>query len=332
MSVLPTRKLGKDLVTSIGYGAMGISALYGPVDSMADRLKFLDELYARGCTNWDTANVYGDSEVLIGKWFQKTGRRNEIFLASKFGITGDVIRPSNGEPEYVKACMEQSLKRLGVDYVDLYYLHRPDIKVPIEKTVGAMAELVKEGKTRYLGLSECSSSTIRRAHAVHPIAAVQMEYSLFTLDIEADILKTCRELGIAVVAYSPLGRGLLTGQYKSMDDFEPNDFRRTIPRYSNENFPKILELVNAVATIGKNHDATAGQVALAWLLAQGDDIVPIPGTKKLKYLDENLGAARVRLSSDEIAEIRLLVENMALIGSRYDAVRMSVILQDTPPM
>ncbi|THG93159.1 hypothetical protein EW026_g8001 [Hermanssonia centrifuga] len=195
----PTRKIGNDAVTAIGYGAMGIAAFYGSVEPDEERIKFLDELYASGCTNWDTANVYGDSEVLLGNWFKSTGKRNDIFLATKFGITREADRPVNGEPEYVKKCMDESLLRLGVESVDLYYLHRPDPSVPIEKTVGAMAELVAAGKTRYIGLSECSATAIRRAHAVHPIAAIQVEYSVFTLDIEdpqIDVLRTARELGI----------------------------------------------------------------------------------------------------------------------------------------
>lgn len=334
MTLSKVRKIGNDNVTAIGYGAMGIAAFYGSIQPDEERLAVLDALYAKGCTNWDTSNVYGDSEVLIGKWFKKTGKRNEIFLATKFGLTYKPERPTNGEPEYVKECIRKSLERLGVDYVDLYYLHRPDPTVPIEKTVGAMAELVKEGKVRYLGLSECTANDIRRAHAVHPISAIQVEYSLFELDIESpqtDILRTARELGIAVVAYSPLGRGLLTGQYKSPDDFEPGDFRRTVPRFSKENFPRILELVETVGTIGKKYNATPGQVALAWLLAQGDDIIPIPGTRKIKYLEENLGALDLELEAADIQEIRRLCEIVRL-GDRYDPARMKLVQQETPPL
>ncbi|KIP02194.1 hypothetical protein PHLGIDRAFT_112316 [Phlebiopsis gigantea 11061_1 CR5-6] len=338
MPSLKTRKIGSDDVTAIGYGAMGIAAYYGTVqpDEVRLQVRFLDDLYARGCTFWDSSDIYADSEVLLGKWFKKTGKRSDIFLATKFAITGNAQRPINGDPEYVKLAAEKSLGRLGVDQIDLYYMHRPDPTVPIEKTVGAMAELVKAGKVRYLGLSECTAATIRRAHAVHPIAAVQVEYSLFTLDIESaatDVLRTARELGIAVVAYSPLGRGLLTGQYKSLDDFEAGDFRRSVPMYSNENFPRILQLVEAVRAIGARYKATAGQVALAWLLAQGEDIIPIPGTRQVKYLEENLGALDLELAAEDVAEIRRLSEGISgTLGNRYDAVRMQLILQDTPPL
>ncbi|EKM52676.1 uncharacterized protein PHACADRAFT_261264 [Phanerochaete carnosa HHB-10118-sp] len=329
-----TRKIGNDDVTAIGYGAMGIAAFYGSIQPDEERLEMLDALYARGCTNWDTSNAYGDSEVLLSKWFKRTGKRDEIFLATKFGITGNPQRLVNGEPEYVKQCIEKSLDRLGVNCVDLYYLHRPDPTVPIEKTVGAMAELVQAGKVRYLGLSECTANDIRRAHAVHPISAIQVEYSLFEIDIESaqtGILSTARELGIAVVAYSPLGRGLLTGQYKSPDDFEPGDFRLTVPRFSKENFPRILELVDTVGAIGKKYNATPGQVALAWLLAQGDDIIPIPGTRKIKYLEENLGALDLKLADEDIQQIRKLCENVKL-GDRYDSTRIKLVMQDTVPL
>ncbi|KAF7795057.1 hypothetical protein EIP86_006201 [Pleurotus ostreatoroseus] len=353
LPTLPTRKIGKDEVTAIGYGAMGIAAFYGAVDSDEERLKvrlhpfwyhpaeanvhqFLDELYASGCTNWDTANVYGDSEVLIGKWLQKTGKRKDIFLATKFAITREPVRPVNGDPEYVKKCIEQSLSRLGVDYVDLYYMHRPDQTVPIEITMGALKELVQEGKIRYIGLSECSAATIRRAHAIHPIAALQVEYSVFTLDIEhpdVDILRTARELGIAIIAYSPLGRGLLTGRYKSPDDFEEGDFRRGMPRFSKENFPRLLNIVDALNKIGAKYNATPGQVALAWVLAQGPDFIPIPGTRKVKYLEENLGALKFTLSAEDIIEVRRLAEAAdKTLGDRYPSQGMALILADTPPL
>ncbi|KZT18978.1 Aldo/keto reductase [Neolentinus lepideus HHB14362 ss-1] len=336
---LPIRKIGKDAVSAIGYGAMGIgSVAYGKADSDEDRLKFLDVLYESGCTNWDTANIYGDSEEIIGKWFAKTGKRKEIFLATKFGV----VRPPqsgrlvNGEPEYVKQCIETSLKRLQTDHVDLYYLHRADPTVPIEVTVGAMADLVKAGKVKYLGLSEISSATLRRAHAVHPITAIQMEYSPFTLDIEDEkigLLKTARELGVTVVAYSPLGRGLLTGRYKSPDDFGEGDFRSSIPRYSKENFPNILKITDGLKAIGERHGATAGQVAIAWLLAQGDDIIPIPGTKSVKYLKENLGAASVKLTKEEAAEVRAIAEKAdASQGVRYPPGMVDMLFADTPPL
>jgi len=228
-----------------------------------------------------------------------------------------------------------SLSRLGVDYIDLYYQHRVDPKTPIEVTVGAMAELVKEGKVKYLGLSECSAKALRRAHAVHPISALQVEYSPFVLDIEdpkVALLETAKELGVTIVAYSPLGRGLLTGRYKSPDDFEAGDFRRTVPKYSAENFPKILDVVSRLKTIGEKHKATSGQVTLAWILAQGPEFVVIPGTKKIKYLEENLGASAINLSTEEIAAVRQIAEESEIPGSRYDNARMAGLLLDSPEL
>ncbi|KIM36704.1 hypothetical protein M413DRAFT_449041 [Hebeloma cylindrosporum] len=277
--------------------------------------------------------MYGDSEDLLGKWFKKTGKRDQIFLATKFGFTESGL---NGTPEYVRTAAETSLKRLGVETIDLYYLHRADQNVPIEKTVGAMAELVKEGKVRHLGLSEISSATLRRAHAVHPIAAVQVEYSPFCLDIEDEkigLLKTCRELGVTIIAYSPLGRGMLTGAYKSHDDIPDDDWRKTIPRFGPQNFPNILKLVKGLQELGAKHDATPGQVTLAWLLAQGEDIIPIPGTKKIKYLKENLGALNVKLTPAEVAEVREIARKAdAVQGDRYPASSMHTLFADTPPL
>lgn len=336
MPTLPTRKIGKDEVTAIGFGAMGFAAFYGAVEDDESRLKFLDGLYASGCTFWDTANIYGDSEDIIGKWFKRTGKRNEIFLATKFGIDYSTPKRVNGKPEYAEEQLERSLTRLGVDKVDLYYLHRPDPEVPIETTVKKMASFVDAGKVRYLGLSEVSASTLRRAHAVHPIAAVQVEYSPFTLDIESpeiDLLRTARELGVTIIAYSPLGRGLLTGQYKSPDDFEPDDFRRKIPRYSAENFPNILKIADGLKAIGARHNATAGQVALAWLLGQGEDVIPIPGTKRLKYLEENLGALKVKLTPEELKEVREVAEKAdAAQGLRYPEDGWKTLFADTLPL
>ncbi|KAF7794585.1 hypothetical protein EIP86_005720 [Pleurotus ostreatoroseus] len=341
-TTLPTRKLGKHDVTAVGYGAMGIAAFYGTIDSDMDRLQFLDRVYARGCTMWDTANIYGDSEVLISKWFKATGKRKDIFLSTKFGVTSDPVKPVRGDPEYARACLEQSLSRLGatqsVDSIDLYYLHRPDATVPIEITMGSMKEFVEEGKVRYIGLSECSANTIRRAHAIHPVSAIQVEYSVFTLDIEhpdRDILRTARELGITVVAYSPLGRGLLTGRYKSPDDLAKNDIRHGYPRFSKESFPNILKVVDVLQSIGAKYNATAGQVALAWLLAQGPDIIPIPGTKKLEYLDENLGALKLQLTPEDIAEVRRLAEAAdkgQTVGARYHALGNQLSYVETPAL
>ncbi|KAI0674615.1 Aldo/keto reductase [Trametes maxima] len=334
---LPTRKIGGEDVTGIGYGAMGIAAIYGDKLSDDERFKVLDTLYELGCTNWDTADIYLDSEDTIGQWFKRTGKRSEIYLATKFGFTyTDPTRPVNGDPAYVRQAIEKSLKRLGVDYVDLYYLHRVDTSVPIEITVRAMAELVKEGKVKHIGLSEVSGNTLRRAHAVHPIAAVQVEYSPFTLDIEDEkigLLKTARELGVAIVAYSPLGRGLLTGRYKSPDDLPPNDWRRKVPRYSKENFPNILKLCDGLAELGKKHNATAGQIALAWLLAQGDDIIPIPGTTKIANLKENLGALSIKLSPDDVEEVRKkALAADATQGDRYPPDGVALLFADTPPL
>jgi len=335
---LPTRKIGQDDVTAIGFGLMGLSAFYGPIESDEDRFKVLDAAVEAGCTNWDSADVYGDSEDLVGKWFKRTGKRNDIFLATKFGIyrNRDANRTINGDPEYVRSAVERSLKRLGIETIDLYYLHRADPTVPIEITVGAMAELVKEGKVRYIGLSEVSAETLRRAYAVHPIAAVQVEYSPFTLDIEYEnwgLLKACRELGVAVVAYSPLGRGMLTGTYKSNKDIPADDWRKTIPKFGDENFPNILKLVNGFEELGKKHNATAGQVTLAWLLQQGDDIIPIPGTKKIKYLKENLGAADIKLSTEEVAHVREIASKAdATVGDRYPASSMQHLFADTPKL
>ncbi|KAF7351048.1 Alginate-lyase domain-containing protein [Mycena sanguinolenta] len=295
------RKIGQTHVSAIGFGTGAISGFYGAIESEEERFKLLDAAHAKGCTFWDTAHVYGDSEELIGKWFKRTGKRNDIVLATKFGVHATGVR---GDPAFVKEQCATSLARLGVDSIDLYYQHRVDPDVPIEITVGAMAELVDQGKVKHLGLSECSAKTLRRAHAVHPIAAVQVEYSPFVLDIEDPkiaLLETARELGVTIVAYSPLGRGLLTGRFKSPDDFEADDFRRTVPKFSAENFPKILDVVSRLHKIGEKHGATAGQVTLAWILAQGPDFVVIPGTKNIKYLEENLAASAVELSKEDVA-------------------------------
>ncbi|KAF7373930.1 Aldo/keto reductase [Mycena sanguinolenta] len=331
----PTRKIGNSTFPGIGFGAMGIAAFYGAVESDEERFKVLDAAHAAGCTFWDTADVYNDSEELIGKWFKRTGKRADIFLCSKFGITPSLS--SDGSPEYVKKATESSLKKLGVDYIDLYYLHRADSNTPIEHTVAAMAEFVKAGKVKHLGLSEVSADTLRRAHAVHPIAAVQVEYSPFTLDIEdpkIGLLAAARELGVKIVAYSPLGRGLLTAQYKSPDDFEDGDFRKAIPRYSAENFPNILKIADGLKSIGAKHDgATAGQVAIAWVLAQGEDIIPIPGTKKIKYLEENIAAGKLKLSAQDIQAVRdVAAQADATQGDRYPGVMVSSLFADTPPL
>ncbi|KAI0059690.1 Aldo/keto reductase, partial [Artomyces pyxidatus] len=329
---LPTRKIGNTDVTAIGYGAMGIAAYYGDPLPDEERLKILDAVYESGCTNWDTADLYKDSEDLIGTWFKRTGKRDEIFLATKFGLASPTGKPVDGRPEYVREAFEKSVRRLGVETVDLYYLHRPDPAVPIEHTVGAMAELVKEGRVKYLGLSEVSAATLRRAHAVHPISAIQVEYSPFTLDIETNaVLQTARELGVAIVAYSPLGRGLLTGKYNGPEDFSEDDFRRKIPRYSKENFPKILKLAEDLKAVGARHGASSGQVALAWLLAQGPDVIPIPGTRSLKYLEENLGALNVQLTPEDVQQVRSIAEEADNFEEgRYPPGFQELLFAETP--
>jgi len=280
--------------------------------------------------------VYGDSEELIGRWLKRSGKRNEIFLATKFGAgspTGKIIDCS---PAYVKEACQKSLEKLGVDQIDLFYAHRADPTVPIEHTVGALAELVKEGKIKYIGICECNGDTLRRAYKVHPIAAIQVEYSPFTLDAEdpkIGALAAARELGVTVFAYSPLGRGLLTGKYKSPDDFEEGDIRRIIPRYSKENFPNVLKVVEEIQEIGKRHNATAGQVTLAWLLAQGPDVIPIPGTRNVKYLHENLDSLNVKLDPEEVRQVREIAKRAdSTLGDRYPTAMLDTLYTNTPPL
>ncbi|CAK7243620.1 MAG: hypothetical protein STHCBS139747_005146 [Sporothrix thermara] len=330
----PTRQLGPNgpTVTGLGIGLMGLSVFYGKVPSDEVRFKFLDHVYESGQRFWDTADMYGDNEDLLGKWFKlHPGRREEIFLATKFGNTPEYTIRS--DPEYVHQACAKSLRRLGVDHIDLYYVHRVDRKTPIEDTMAALVELKKQGKIRYIGLSEVSADSLRRAHAVHPVTAFQIEYSPFCLDIESPqiALKTaCEELGIAIVAYSPLGRGLLTGQVTSRDQFDEGDFRLLAPRFSEENFPKNLQLVHDLKVIADKKNITTGQLSLAWLLCQGKYVVPIPGTKREKYYDENMGALDVTLSDDEVAAIRKAIEAVEVIGERYPAAFIHSVFGDTP--
>jgi aryl-alcohol dehydrogenase-like predicted oxidoreductase len=298
---------------------MGMSEFYGSSDeqkAIATIRRALD----LGVTFLDTADVYGPhtNEELVGRAIR--GRRDEVVLATKFGIvrTDDpAYRGFDGRPEYVRASCEDSLRRLGVETIDLYYQHRVDPSVPIEETVGAMAELIREGKVRHLGLSEAGAETVRRAHAAHPISALQSEYSLWTRDPEAEVLPTVRELEIGFVAYSPLGRGFLTGRLRSLSDLEENDFRRTIPRFQGDNFARNLELVERVRELAERKSVTPGQLALAWVLAQGKDVVPIPGTKHVAHLEENAAASRIELSKDELAWIDQVAPRGVAAGERY---------------
>ncbi len=322
------RTLGQGLVVSaLGLGCMGMSQSYGPADereSVATIHRALD----LGMTFLDTADVYGPftNERLVGRAI--AGRRDEVVLATKFGNErredGSFVR-INGEPEYVRRACDASLERLGVDHIDLYYQHRVDRSVPVEETWGAMAELVAAGKVRHLGISEAAPATVRRAHAVHPISAGQYEWSLFTRDLEHELLGTLRELGIGVVAYSPLGRGFLSGRITSPDDFGEDDFRRDHPRFTGENFDRNLELVARVRELAAGKGVTPSQLAIAWVLAQGDDVVPIPGTRHVRYLEENAGALDVRLSGDELREIDAAFPKGAAAGERYPEAGMRTV-------
>ncbi len=324
------RPLGKHgpLLPVLGLGCMGMSDFYGPRDE-AESLATLNHALDRGVTHLDTADMYGygDNEVLLGKLLQT--RRSEVFLATKFGFIRDRADPGkrvvSGRPDYVRAACDASLRRLGTDVIDLYYAHRIDPAVPVEETVGAMADLVKAGKVRHLGLSEAGATSLRRASAVHPIAAVQSEYSLWSRDVEEKVLPACQELGIAFVAYSPLGRGFLTGRFRSVEDFAPDDQRRTQPRFQGENFARNLELVAKVQQLAARKGCSASQLALAWVLARHDFIHAIPGTRRSANLDENLGAADVQLSPADLAEIERVFPATAVAGTRYPEPFMKLL-------
>ncbi len=307
---------------------MGMSEFYGDTNDV-ESINTLHRAIELGVTFWDTADMYGPfiNEELLARAFK--GRREKITLATKFGIMRDPANPAvrgiNGKRDYVKKACENSLKRLGTDVIDLYYLHRVDPNTPIEETAGAMGELVKEGKIKGIGFSEIAPATLRQAHAVHPVSAVQTEYSLWTRDPEDGILATCRELGIAFVAYSPLGRGFLAGQIKKFEDFAENDYRRFSPRFQGENFKKNLDLVEKITALAAKKGCTPSQLALAWVLAQGEFVFPIPGTKRIKYLEENVGALQVTLSRQELDEIDAIFPKGAAAGLRYPEQAMGSV-------
>ncbi|WP_329396784.1 aldo/keto reductase [Streptomyces lydicus] len=323
---IPTRKLGELEVSAQGLGCMGMSHGYGESDDKQS-IATLNRALDLGVSLLDTSDFYGagHNEELIGRAI--AGRRDEVVLATKFGFANVLGQPTTirGDAAYVRQACDASLRRLGVDHIDLYYQHRVDPEVPIEETVGAMAELVEAGKVRHLGLSESSAATLRRAHAVHPIAALQSEWSLWTRDLEQEIVPVCRELGIGLVPFSPLGRGFLTGRYTSVEGLPESDVRRTQPRFADGNLEQNLAIVEKLNELAAGKGVSAGQLALAWVQHRGDDVVPIPGTRRQKYLEENLGALTVELSADELAAIDAAAPAAGIAGTRYDEVSMTFV-------
>ncbi|KAF7557121.1 hypothetical protein G7Z17_g931 [Cylindrodendrum hubeiense] len=334
---IPLRTLGESgpQVPAIGLGCVPMSGGYGAIPNDEERFEILDRAYELGATHWDSADIYGDNEVLIGKWFKRTGLRHKIFLSTKFGMVKDTgFKVFNSTAEYAREACEASLKAIGTDYIDIYYLHRPNPDTPIEVTMRALAQLKEEGKIRHIGLSEVSSTTLRRACKISAVAAVQMEYSPIVLDVEGpagtNLLATCRELGVSLVAYSPLGRGLLTETFSNNEvGGDKKDMRQAFfPRFQEANRESNVKLVKHFKALADKKGCTTSQLSLAWLMKQGEEVIPIPGTRKIKYLEENWAALKIHLTDEEEAEIRRLVEATGMVGSRSPLIH-STALCDT---